>query len=482
MVKEKKLLKNLSPERIDSSVEIQEWLSQFSDSQVPLAKLLLNRLRFVSRDDYAQWLEQEISLLIVDESSFYALYSVRKLGDQENDNLQGYWTEAGEPVTRPGSSLGSEDLVYSLISNLSRSNNQLLDHPSLVILKQRVVRNYILIDDSIGSGDRVSTFINSMLNNPTFLSWWSFGWIKIHIISFARMRNSEKNIIEAIRGSDHAKRKFKKSSKITFTSEIVYQQNWFRQRWGENYLQLMNLCKEQKGIASWARLGYGNVFSNIIFYHSVPNNTPGVLWFGSNKWKALMPNRALPKWLVTLLDSKEIQPFITSNSEINKELLNFLALIKRGVRKTRSLALRLSIDSRYADDLLQYAITMGLVTSDIRLTQRGLDIFYESSRNIDLPVWDYRMYIPSSWCANQETIQPSKPVDYNSQVMAEFIEPSCSIEELLSSINGDIGEISLEKSDVKAVAPPFTIKSQCPTRSWEGLDTDGPLWGPQKEK
>lgn len=405
MTRKTLLLQSLSPEKIDNSAEIEEWLSQFSEDQRHLAKLLLSRLQFVSRDVYATWLEQAVSE-IMDSASAFALYSVRKL-EQDNDNvgksLLVYWDQDGEPIIRPGKSLGSEDLVYSLISNLTRANrNKLLDHPSLLKLKENRVHNYILIDDAIGSGDRVSDFINTMLNHPTFLSWWSLGWIKIYVISFARSQESEKNIITKIKGSDHSKRKFRKSSKIEFISYTVYQQNLYQKRWGENYYQLIELCKKQTKILAWARLGYGEIFSNIIFYHSVPNNIPGLIWFvdKKNKWKALMPGRAIPSWLMDLLEIPKEK--FKKNTKISKEILDLLLLIKKGVRNIDSIAQRLGIDSRYAKKLLKHAIDTKLVTSGYhRLTPSGLNIVHQSSKNISLQLWDYSMYIPSSWCAEQ---------------------------------------------------------------------------------
>ena len=56
-------LKNLSPLMIDTSLDIQEWLSQFHESQRTTAKLLLSRLQFVSRDVYSAWLREVVEKL-----------------------------------------------------------------------------------------------------------------------------------------------------------------------------------------------------------------------------------------------------------------------------------------------------------------------------------------------------------------------------------------------------------------------------------
>lgn len=454
-------LKNLSPSKIDASPEIQNWLSQFPEAQRTTAKLLLSHLRFVSRDVYSAWLQSVVAAL--PSGKTYALYSVRKL--EEGLPL---WSESGEIATRPGDSLGSEDLVYSLVANLARANPQtLLDHSSLTELRDQKVHDYLLIDDSIGSGDRVSGFINAMLSHPTFLSWWSFGLVKIHVVSFARPREAEAKIIAKIKGSDHGKRKFRKSSKIDFTSEIVYDTDWLEGRWGENHQQVIQLCRSQTKIPTKRRLGYGGVMANIVFYHSVPNNIPGVLWFTNEKWQGLMPGRAMPDWLLALIDQT---PLAASEGATSKsdEVAQLLALIKRGVRSSRSIAARLGVDHKYAVGLLGGAQEVGLLTPQVRLTTAGLDILRNADSNRVLAVWDRSLYIPSSWCAGRATVQPPIREEIASLGLVDSVEVS-------AFTDGDVGQASLERSDAKAAAPPFSVMLQSPAVSRENHDTDGPL-------
>lgn len=457
----RKKIKRLSPEKIDASSEIQDWLAQFPEGQRITAKVLLSRLQFVSRDVYSAWLQRIVAAL--PSGRIYALYSVRKL-----EKVLPLWNEGGKIVARPGDSLGSEDLIYSLIANLSRANPQtLLDHPSLADLRDKSVHDYLLIDDSIGSGDRVSGFINAMLSHPTFLSWWSFGLVKIHVVSFARPREAEAKIIAKIKGSDHGKRKFRKSSKVDFTSEMVYETDWLEGRWGENYQQLIQLCRSQTKIPKWARLGYGEVLANIVFYHSVPNNIPGVLWFANDKWQGLMPGRAVPDWLLALIDQT---PLVASEVATPKsdEVVQLLALIKRGVRSSRSIAARLCVDHKYAVGLLGSAQEMGLLTPQVRLTATGLDRLKHADSNRVLPVWNRSLYIPSSWCAGRATVQPPITEELAFLGLADSVEVS-------AFTDGDVGQASLERSDAKAAAPPFSVMLQSPAVSRENHDTDGPL-------
>lgn len=306
-----------------------------------------------------------------------------------------------------------------------------------------------------------------MLSHPTFRSWWSFGLAKIHIFSFSRPREAEANIITKIKGSDHGKRKYRKSAKVDFTSEIVYEAGWLKERWGENYEQVIQLCRGQTQIQKWARLGYDDVLANIVFYHSVPNNIPGVFWFSNDKWKALMPGRAVPDWLVAVID----QPQLVASggaSSISDDFVRLLVLVKRGVRSSRSIAARLCVDHKYVDGLLGSAREMGLLTPQTRLTAVGINSLKHAKSAIALPVWNRSLYIPSSWCAGQSAVQPPTQKGLASPGLADSVEVS-------AFADGDVGQASLERSDAKAAAPPLSVMLQVPALPREDHDTDGPL-------
>ncbi len=181
--------KRLSLESIEMSQEIQAWLTQFSVDDILTAKTLLSRLEFISIKEYSEWLMKELSLY--SGLRQVAIYSVRKF----EGGKQCLWQEDGKTQPRPASTQGSEDFVSSIISTVNRQhNNCFLDNPSLPDLRENRVRSIILVDDSIGSGKRISNFIRMMTNSNTFMSWWSFGYIKFHIVSYARTIQSEKYI------------------------------------------------------------------------------------------------------------------------------------------------------------------------------------------------------------------------------------------------------------------------------------------------
>lgn len=457
-------LTKLSVMAVESSPKIRDWLSQFPDDKQITAKMMLCRLNFVSRDTYSEWFRKVIAALPTGET--HALYAVRKLREDETD----LWSEEGTVASRPGTSLGSEDLVYSLISNVVRADpSRLLDHPSLAVLRKAKVHDFVLVDDSIGSGDRVSGFINVMLNHPTFLSWWNYGFIRINVISFTRTRESESKIIAKIRGSDHSKRKYPKSSKIEFTSEVVYSTDWIESRWGENYRDILDLCRDQTKVKKWARLGYGDVMANTVFHHSVPNNLPGVVWFQNEKWNGLFPGRALPDWLLALLDEhyQRSNSSASTKADVPEDIKQLLVLVKRGIRRTTSLASRLNCDHKFAMGLLARATELGLVSEHGRLTPVGLDLLKQENTLQALPTWDRSLYIPTSWCAGRATIQPPVSEELAPVDLADSVEA-------FTSADGDVGQASLEGSDAKAATPPFSVMPQTPTKTRKRHDTDGP--------
>jgi hypothetical protein len=334
------------------------------------------------------------------------VYSVRKLADS-----QGYlWDNSGLVVERRGSSLGSEDLVYSLIASATRSRDSLFDHPSLAVLREHRIRNILLIDDSIGSGKRVSDFIRATMAPRTFCSWWSFGFIRFHILSLARTRESEKAILHATPGSNHGKRVHPKSLKVNFASDIVYSKESLRERWGDGYQAISDLCDSTTAIRREYRRGFGKVMANIVFDHSVPNNIPGVIWYRGDRWSPLFPGRALPDWVLEALDGSSAPGGAAEDGRVTQAspmMIRLLHLIKRGVRRESTIALRMDADNDLIRSLIGAAQASGFITSHNRITEPGVSLVRRAGGSgADIEV-DRSLYVPRSWCTGRATVQPS---------------------------------------------------------------------------
>lgn len=392
----------LTLNQIDSSPEIAAWLSQFKSEEDRLtAKHMLLRLRFISSDRFSVWLKHALAEFSIEEK--HAIFAVRKLAEPQSrkDGKLTYFDEQGCAPKRPSGSQGSEDLVNSVIANHLKNtalSQVFFDHPSIEIIRSEKIRHLILVDDSIGSGSRIVEFINAMLANKTFRSWWSFGWIKITVISYARNSSAAVYIYNNVHEGSKPNRKFRNKDKIFFNSAYVYKSEWMEQNWGEKYAETHRLCEKITAVSKNYRLGYKNSFSNIIFFHSVPNNIPGILHFNRPpKWHALMPNRSMPNWLMQLLGTVVVTHKLPQKQSLNLELQKLLQLIKSGIRAESTLALRLNLDVLYARKLIEQAISLGLLTQQKRLTTYARETLHRLNNQKPVEKFGYQLYIPSSW-------------------------------------------------------------------------------------
>lgn len=446
---------------IEDCAEVRSWLSQFQNDKHIAAIALLLKLQFVTRDDYAEWLKATLTGL---SATRCALYAVRKF-DKESE----LWDDAGEVVRRPSSSLGSEDLVQSVVASLIKSDEgRFLDNPNLKDLKDRKVHDIALLDDSIGSGNRVSTFIQMMMKNKTFLSWWSLGWLNLYIVAFARTIESAGRIIKTIPGSDHPVRKFPKSSKVHFISHLTYQETHLYSRWGTNFQKTLDLCRSQKEVPMHFRLGFGETMANIVFYHSVPDNIPGMLWYdGKKNWIPLFPNRTVPEWLPRLLDTTPHGQTQSGTRRIPESLLAVLQLIKKGIRNRNSLAHSLGLDARVLQQILSQGQESGFLTPGTRLTEAGLRAVQAEDPGSGVEFFDRSLYIPQKWRVDRGTVQPSGPVGETHWAQTDSTDSS-------SSVGGEAGQASLERTDAKTASPSLSVMPLEPSQPRKGHDTHGP--------
>lgn len=207
--------------------------------------------------------------------------------------------------------------------------------------------------------------------------------------------------------------------------------------------------------------------SNQLFYHSVPNNTPGILWFESNSWLPLMPRRSFPTWLANLLMGQASVEKVCGNKPINQSLVAVLIAAQKGIRSTRSISRAIGIDPKVTENLVKKAQSAGFINESNRLTEAGRQTIWDSMGERRKEEFDRSLYIPSKWCVGRRTVQPSGPIEATRRVQAE------SLASLLAK-DGDAGQASLEKTDARSAAPPLRVVTQLPSRSRVGDDPHGP--------
>lgn len=451
----------LTLEMIDQSAEIRSWLNQFPGDRVTTAIDLLMKLQFIKRDVYAEWLKNQ--LLAIDGESF-ALYAVRKFDEQ----LDSYWDSEGNPPTRSATSQGSEELVQSVLGNLRKSGSERFsDHPSIDDLRANRIRSIVLIDDSIGSGQRVSEFIDLFMKNKTLMSWWSYGLIQFHVVAFIRTHKAEERIRKYLPGSDHHQRIHRKSDKLHFIGHHNFDEEDLSLRWGGYSTQILSLCDSIAAIPSLAQRGYGSVMSNQVFYHSVPDNTPGVLWSGGNGWLPLMPNRSFPAWLASLLTGSTAGQNTIGNSPINLSILAVLLAAQKGIREKTSIARAIGLDPKVTDVLVEKAQAAGFLNQSNRLTEAGKKTIWDSKDNRRMIEFDRSLYVPTKWCVGRGTVQPSGSIGVTRRMQTES-------EVSLLAEDGDAGQVSLERTDARSATPTLRVVTQLPSEPRVGDDPHGP--------
>lgn len=194
---------------------------------------------------------------------------------------------------------------------------------------------------------------------------------------------------------------------MSFDSDIVYDANALQARWGGQADAIQALCRSETAIKANRRLGYGGVMSALVFYHSIPNNLPGILWSKSGGWIPLFPSRSLPGWCVRLLE----QPFTPTpgatghgrvHRAIDSDTFSVLVNIRRGVRTDAGIGMRMDCDIRLVRLLIERCLAAGFVSDSLRLTQAGRDALKKKEKRTKRKStddnWNRALYIPTSWC------------------------------------------------------------------------------------
>lgn len=439
------ILKQLTSKATKVSNEIRDWLNQFSEEERQIAVKLLLRIWFVPHETFRGCLENFLSNQNGDSTC--ALYAVRKFDKEKDRCLFSRWEHSGNYPTRPPTSLGSEDLVYSLISGYCKQDRRFLDHPSISELREKKVRKLILIDDSIGSGDRVCDFLKMMFSNKSLKSWFCANLFRIHIWSFCRYKMTEHKIMSVVPGKKRGARA--KEKKVTFSGVFCFHDDnidgihfeelenlepmkniriqdepdfdlateiegcectinrgvssnvQYDQRWGTDYAAIVALCEAKKKITKMFRKGYGNCMSNIVFYHCVPNNVPGILCRKDNGWSPLW-FKILNSWMSELLDAPRLSRDIDLKKLILKKILK---LINWGVTRDVTLARKLSIDISLVNEYLHLAQDKGFLIEFDTLTQDGFRYINNFDANSEsCNKYDYSLHIPKTWCIDRPTV------------------------------------------------------------------------------
>lgn len=174
------------------------WLAQLSPDDQGAATDMLAHFVLVSRDEFAQGLTSLLERLAEQspDSTPFALYAEREVKfswghpirlfkepDHRPRRASGAAPQPVQPVKAVVPAVGSEGLVANVITELHRKHRHFLSHPSPDVIRRNRVRTIAILTDLVGSGRRVSTYLDSAWRVASVRSWHSYGLIRFVVVA-----------------------------------------------------------------------------------------------------------------------------------------------------------------------------------------------------------------------------------------------------------------------------------------------------------
>lgn len=374
----------------------EDWLNQFDALDQETAKLLLNSLTLVSHTEFRRNLEKlilETSEKVAGPIGVYAIRELEKIkiGHHSKQVIpffeQAVISADGKTVNSVGatSDQGSEAIVAQIIRQISKANpNKILNHPSKEELRAQRCDSLIFVDDYIGSGQRVSDFIDAFWRDTTIVSWLSSKHIKIQVVAYSA---TEKGLRHLEKMKAQPELFIYRDSPTIKTLPIKHKLKEALFLLCEKYGK--RVFKKRKNI--W--WGFDKGMSSLIFEHGCPNNTPGILWATedkSGKWIGIFPNRTVDTTTVSVFPFEIVRGdtiktlrdigqtrlaksgALTRRGELGALILLVLGLIAKGQRKRSAISYATGLNSKECDLLLSKCIKWKFLSPERRITHRGL--------------------------------------------------------------------------------------------------------------
>lgn len=342
------------------------WLSQFKELDRPDALDLLSAIDVVPAGEFERWLRHVHSSLPLDNP--VAVYAVRGLEDVEE-----VFEGKALSIRRTRGSIGSEGRIAHAIKrwNSRARGPRVLDTPSLVEMAAEQVRTIVLLDDLIGSGDRMLDYLESILLSKTVRSWISGGQIRrIRLMSYASLPDGVISIERYIAARAPSQRKA-----LGLEVELERASLAGTPAKGERRRRLLRAYRHKlpSGLRELT-FGHGRSMGDLVFEHGCPDNVPALLWApGGRDWEGVFESRYVEMDAVT-------PPRPGPRGRLSggpKHLGEVLGQIAMGARTDRRIALFLGIPFSLVPKARAYLVKLGAVTGDGRMTPLGRALLKE---------------------------------------------------------------------------------------------------------
>jgi hypothetical protein len=356
-----------------------EWLRQFNTRDVHAARLLLDSLKLVSLTEVESTVSGAIEAILARAPGTFAIFTVQK------------------KVIDPGAKPGSEDRLGHLLTNLERQyQGRIFVEPSIDEMRNKKTDHIMLIDDFVGSGQRVIDFWDAWAAKPkpaTVRSWLSYGVCRLWLVGYASHELGLERVQQRITYLSPDRVSFE----ITLRSAQTY--------WPPAIREFCERNGARTNSNYWP-LGYADMMCPLVFQHGCPDNCPAILWSNGLQFRALFPSRGIPAALSSCFteatDSNRTPEMLWRSGQYTLALslieeiaegklsvhyvtlMALIGLLLRGVAASR-LQEVMTVGKTQIDGFLQQAQEMGLIDSGNRVTGFGRDLVERSKRSFIAP-------------------------------------------------------------------------------------------------
>jgi len=343
---------------LDQIPAAENWLAQFPLVDREVGRQLLRSLRLISNSQFERDLDEVLERLMHDvgEESL-CLMSVPELVSQKRERLH-----PGKIFRQAGS---SSDRIRNYLENFARVHSKRVRaHQTIESMRAERVRNVVLVEDFIGSGRRIATYLKQTMH-PSLKSWISYGWTKLWIVAYGALSEG----VWAIKRGGYRL----SSNRFRLVTPAAYSQRFLSE-------PVIEFCRGQayRTIRSAIPLGFNGGAANLIFEHGCPNNAPVILWSMGRQYKPLFPNRGIPSELRAAFGvaRSDIAPEILWNASQYRLALSLLKEKSDGRQRKfwpLPVALGLASRSRWDDANIASALGMSILSVE-RLREVGVSL------------------------------------------------------------------------------------------------------------
>lgn len=401
--------------------ETQAWLNQFKPEDQLRAVTLLNSLQLVSADRFHRGLTKLLLKRIDAAQGRVGLYVEREVPKGELGIMSaplfeqttttpirayGRGPAAILPMGRFDPTVGSEGLVAQLLGEIRKLRpTKCVTQPGPDAIRRRGVRRFILVTDIVGSGSRVTRFLNAAWDVPSVKSWHSLGLMRFEVVAFAATKRGRR-LVERHRSKPVLHTVMACKSLRDLPPEVGH--------------DLRELCIAYDPVDHDLKdsLGYGATGLLTVFAHGAPNNCPRLLHKRrGKKWVPLFPSRitsalrynfdeaderhaAAEKFVQMRQSRLSTGRWLGSASENGRALFLVLAALSRGPRLRETISYRTGMTIIEIEDVIDQALKMSFIDPQLRITDRGHDELSRARRTqadlLQLSQSDPGPYYPTS--------------------------------------------------------------------------------------